>query len=277
MTGRRYLRLMLLCLSLVATSTALPRDALIVGIVPQFPPEQIFQTWSPVLDALTESTGETFELRIFQSIPDFEAAFVKGELDVAYMNPYHVVMANAAQGYVPLIRDGKRKLSGVLVVRRDSDVRDVRQLDGATVAFPSPNAFGASLYMRALLQEREGIAIKPIYVKTHTNVYRHVVTGQTAAGGGVRRTLDREPESLRVQLRVLYETPKTYPHPIVAHPRIPQQLRDSIQRGLLELADRPATAALLEGVQIPNPTPATLADYAELTALGLERFVVQPD
>jgi phosphonate transport system substrate-binding protein len=186
-------------------------------------------------------------------------------------------MANESQGYVPIVRDNNRRLSGVLVVRNDSGITEVTQLDGKTVAFPSPNAFGASLYMRALLKEQEKVDIEPVYVMTHTNVYRHVVTGRAAAGGGVRRTLDREPESLRVQLRILYETPETYPHPIVVHPRVPEAQRERIQKALLELRQTAETARLLKRIQIPNPTATGLQDYQELQDLGLERFVVQPN
>ena len=248
-----------------------------VGIVPQFPPEQIFATWTPVLEALESDLDTRFELRSFQSIPDFEKAFSRGELDIAYVNPYHVIMANNAQGYVPIVRDDERRLSGVLVVREDSGITGVTQLDGKPVAFPSPNAFGASLYMRALLKEQEKIDIEATYVKTHTNVYRHVVTGRTAAGGGVRRTLEREPESLRAQLRILYETPETYPHPIVIHPRVPEVQRERIRKALLELAQTAETARLLQRIQIPRPTTTGLQDYQNLKALGLERFLVQPN
>lgn len=276
MNPRTLLKRLLLFWIFTAASAAAAGNTWKVGIVPQFPPEQIFAAWRPVLDALEAGTGEQFELLTFESIPDFETAFIRGELDIAYMNPYHVIMANRAQGYLPVVRDGKQRLSGVLVVRKDSGYTRLQQLNGETLAFPSPNAFGASLYMRALLKEQEHVEIVPLYVDTHSNVYRHVVTGRAAAGGGVRRTLEREPEGLRQQLRVLYETPAAYPHPIVVHPRVPAALRDGIQRRLLTLNEEASTAGLLEQVQIPSPAVATLDDYKPLESLGLERFVENP-
>ena len=85
----RPLRLLAVAWSILTGSMAVAEDArLTVGIVPQFPPEQIFSTWTPVLQALETELGAGFELRSFQSIPDFEAAFTRGELDIAYMNPY---------------------------------------------------------------------------------------------------------------------------------------------------------------------------------------------
>lgn len=270
---RVLLAVVLLAVS-VAAAAARAETTWTVGVVPQFPAEQIFRTWTPVLQALSARTGARFSLRTFNSIPDFEAAFARGELDIAYMNPYHAVMANEAEGYIPIVRDGERRLSGILVVRRDSGVTDVGQLDGATIAFPAPNAFGASLYMRALLAEQEGITIQPEYVRTHSNVYRHVVTGRARAGGGVRRTLEREPAGLQAQLQVLYETPKTFPHPVAVHPRVPGELRSAIQAALVDLGSDPDGRALMQAVQMPSPTAATYADYADLAALGLARFVV---
>ena len=272
-----FRRLVLSCLLGCAALTAQAQTTWTVGIVPQFPPEQIFRTWSPILNALAALTGERFELRSFSSIPEFETAFLSGEVDLAYMNPYHAVMAYKAAGYVPIIRDGQRRLNGILVVRRDSPITEVRQLDGATIAFPAPNAFGASLYMRALLAKRERIDIVPVYVKTHSNVYRHVLTAQVEAGGGVRRTLERETPRLREQLRVLYQTPDTPPHPLAAHPRVPSAVRSEIQAAFLRLANQPETAALLAAVQIPKPVAASYQDYAALEELGLENFVETPD
>ena len=46
----------------------------------------------------------------------FEQALQAGELDVAYGNPYHAVMARRWQGYEPVLRDSSERLSGILVV-----------------------------------------------------------------------------------------------------------------------------------------------------------------
>lgn len=273
----RTLWFALICALALSAFNAHGQTTWTVGVVPQYPPGQIHRQWTPILKALSKLTGQDFELRSFKSIPDFEAAFRKGELDLAYMNPYHVLMAREAAGYIPIVRDGDRRLNGILVVRHDSPIRTVHDLDGAKIAFPAPNAFGASLYMRALLKEREGISITPSYVGTHSNVYRHVITGQAQAGGGVRRTLGQEAPQLQKQLRVLYQTPEVYPHPLVAHPRMPDLVRAEIQAAFLSLAQQPETAALLKSIQMPRPVAASYQDYAGLAELGLEGFVVTAD
>jgi phosphonate transport system substrate-binding protein len=197
-----------------------------------------------------------------------------GAADFAYMNPYHQVMAMRAQRYLPLVRE-RQPLSGILVVRRDDPIRSVRELDGRELAFPAPNAFGASLLMRALLTEREKINFTPVYVQTHGNVYRQVIRGRAAAGGGVNHTLLQERDEVRADLRVLLETPSAASHPLSAHPRVDARVRQAVADALLALADSADGQALLKAIEMPNPVRADHArDYQPLEAWRLDRYVV---
>jgi phosphonate transport system substrate-binding protein len=247
-----------------------------VSVVPQFPATDIHRDWVPLLERVGRAVGASFKLQIATSIPRFEADLLAGAPDFVYLNPYHEVMAHRAQGYVPLVRE-RKPLTGILVVRRDDPIRSVRELDGKELAFPAPNAFGASLYMRALLAEREKIQITPVYVQTHSNVYRQVIRGKSAAGGGVNHTLEQERDELRNDLRVLMETPGVPPHPLAAHPRVPAKLQKALADALLALADDAAGQALLRGIEMPAPVRADYAhDYQPLEALRLDRYVVLP-
>lgn len=248
-----------------------------VDVVPQLAPATLFSHWAPVLDEIGKATGLCLELRIATTIPAFEQELLAGRPDFAFVNPYHLVMARRAHPYVPLVRDGKAPLSGVLVVRSDSHINELRQLDGKRVAFPAPNAFAASLLLRAELAAK-GIRITPVYVKTHANVFRAITLGDAPAGGAVNNTLERESDELRARLRVLYETGSYAPHPFIAHSRVPRAQRDKLVRAFMQLAATPAGQELLDAIQIPKPVVADYAqDYAPLERLQLENFVVPPN
>jgi phosphonate transport system substrate-binding protein len=248
--------------------------AYICAVVPQFPSSYIYENWDPVLKALEEETGLKFVLKTFKNIPEFEKSFLKGEPDFAFMNPYHAVMAKRAQGYIPLIRD-KNPLTGILVVKKDAPYKSVEDLDGKKIGFPAPNAYGASLYMRALLSEVFKIKFEALYLKTHDNVYRNVILGNVAAGGGVNQTLKRQPEEIKKELRILYETPPSAPHPIVVHPRVPKELREAFKKAFLKLPQRENLRSFLEKVQIPEPVEADYKrDYRPLEKLNLEKYLV---
>lgn len=264
------------CLALPAGRLlAQSRQTLTVAVVPQFPATVLHRDWTPLFERLARTVGVDFRLLLQPTIPRFEADVLSGAADLAYLNPYHQVMAHRAQGYLPMVRS-RVPLSGLLVVRRDDPVASVRALDGKTLAFPAPNAFGASLWMRALLTEREKIRFTATYVQTHGNVYRQVLSGQVVAGGGVNHTLQQERDDVRQNLRVLYETPGVAPHPLSAHPRVATALRQAITDALVDLAGKPDGQALLHAVEIDGLLRADQArDYAPLEAFGLERYVVR--
>ncbi|MCA9839525.1 MAG: phosphate/phosphite/phosphonate ABC transporter substrate-binding protein [Trueperaceae bacterium] len=274
----QFKKLGAVCLTLVVLTGAFGQalgQSYTLSVVPQFPQLVLYESWQPLLSYLSERTGVTFELVLEPNIPAFEASFLAGEPDFAFMNPYHEVMAKQAQGYIPLVSDGSRQLRGILVVRQDSPYRSVQDLQGQTLAFPAPNAFGASLYMRALLTEEEKLTFDSLYVETHSNAYRFVMLGQAAASGGVKSTLSKEPEELQAGLRILYETPGVTPHPISVHPRVPEALREAFVAALLELATSAEGQAMLEAVQLSEPIPVTYAEhYQQLEQLHLEDFVI---
>ena len=179
------------------------------------------------------------------------------------------------RGFLPLLRDGQSQLEGILVVRKDSPVRRIADLNGATVAFPAPNAFAASLLPRALLS-RAGIRITPSYVRTHSNVYRAVILSSSLAGGGVNNTLQRERPEVRQRLRVLWRTPPFPAHPFSAAATVPLTVRRRVQEAFLDLGRTAQGRQLLAKVQLPQVVKADYArDYAPLAALGLERYVVE--
>jgi phosphonate transport system substrate-binding protein len=262
--------------TLARPARAQGRPALSVAVVPQFPAAVLHRDWTPLLDHLSRQVGVELRLLLQPTIPRFEADVFSGAADLAYLNPYHQVIAHREQGYVPMIRSNVA-LSGLLVVRQDDPIASVAGLNGKTLAFPAPNAFGASLWMRALLAEREKIQFTPTYVQTHGNVYRHVLSGQAAAGGGVNHTLTQERPEIRQGLRVLLETPGVAPHPLSAHPRVDAGLRKAMTDALAQLARQPEGQALLRAVEIDDLVRADHArDYAPLESFRLDRYVVRP-
>lgn len=270
----RFVRNVMLLLA-ATVAVAAEKEAYILAVVPQFTSSEVNRNWTPLVENLSKAIGRNVEIRFYPSIPKFEAGFLKGEIDLAFMNPYHAVMAKRAQGYIPLVRDGANPLTGILVVQRDSPIKSIKKLNGKALAFPAPNAFGSSLYIRALLAEQEKISITSHYIKTHSNVYRHVIMGEAAAGGGVNNTLKRESPEVQAQLRVLFETPGVPSHPLVAHPRVPERVRQAVTNTLLDMGNDPAGQKLLAAIQIPKPVKADyVRDYQPLEKLKLEKYVV---
>ena len=270
-----YLRIILAAVTVCIPLTSHAEKPYIWSVVPQFTGVAVHRDWSPLLRAIENDTGYKFELKIYESIRKFEVGFAIGEPDFAYMNPYHTVMAKKEQGYEPILRDGKRQLTGILVTRKDSPIKKVEDLVGMKISFPSPNAFAASLYPRALLSNQFGIQYTPVFAKTHSNSYRYTLLNKTSASGGVYRTLERERPELQNQLRVLFKSPSTASHPLTAHKRVPQEVVNAVQQSIIALTGTKEGKSMLKAILMPQPVVADYdRDYKMLQDLHLENYVI---
>ncbi len=243
-----------------------------VGVVPQFEQRRLFASWNPILKQIESRTECKFELVGTNNIEEFRKEFMKGSFDFAYMNPYHAIMANRSHGYLPLVRSGSKKLKGIMVVRKDSEITELSQINKKTIAFPSPSALGATLLMQAELANFYGIYVDPIYVKTHSSVYLHVGKNLAIAGGGVQRTFNEQPDFIKKTLRVIHETQSVHAHPFVVHPRISHDLRLQVQTAWLALSQE--QPHLMAKIPMQNSVVATMDDYLQDELLWVDKFVV---
>ena len=242
------------------------RQTLTFGVVPQQSASRLARTWGPLLARLSEDLGVTIKFVTTKDIPTFEACLAAGAYDFVYMNPVHYTIFSEAQGYTALARQANKRLRGLIVVRKDSAIETLDDLDGAHVAFPSPGAFGASVVPRAEMLGR-GINFTPDYVKSHDSVYRAVVAGLVPAGGGVLRTFNAISPELRDQLRVIYQTQEYTPHAIASHREIPEELSIALQVALLEI--NTTAPDLVASVGMNGFETATDEDWDDVRALEL--------
>lgn len=249
-------------------------DSYTFGVVPQYDQRQMFATWKPILDELEKRTGLSFRLVSTPTIAAFDKECLKGAYDFIYLNPYILLKANKTVGYLPIIRD-RTELRGILVVRNDSPVKSPSELNGKTIAFPSPNALGASLLIRADLSSLFHIRFAPLYLTSHDSMYLHVAKGLADAGGGVEKTLREQDRTIRDALKVIYTTRPMPSHPVAAHPKVTAPDAEKVRRAFIEMEATPGGRELLAKIPMNHPVSATLQDYTPMKKWGLEDFWVK--
>ncbi|HEC18516.1 MAG TPA: phosphate/phosphite/phosphonate ABC transporter substrate-binding protein [Gammaproteobacteria bacterium] len=248
------------------------------GVVPQQSASKLARLWTPILNYLGEQTGYRLRFRTAQDIPAFEQRLAAGEYDLSYMNPYHYTTFHRTPGYQAFARTRDKRIKGIIVVRKDSPARELREFDGQTLAFPSPAAFAASVLPRARFRA-EGIAITPKYVSSHDSVYRTVARGLYPAGGGVIRTFNNVDPAISDQLRILWTTRPYTPHAIAAHPRVTKQVVQRLQQAMLAMDRDPRGKKLLAAIRIKGFEQGEDSDWDDVRALGidlLDELVKQP-
>lgn len=264
----------LLCLTLFANSlyAGQHKQTYTIGVVPQYEIRQLIDIWNPVIEYLNDNSDSKFVLSPSPDIPTFEKQLSKGLFDFVYVNPFQYLRASRQQGYQAILRDGSRKLQGIIVVNRNGKINKLEDLKEKAMVFPAPNALGASLMVRHELEQIKGIKITPRYVKTHRSVYLQIATGRFPAGGGVESTLNRQSPEMRKRLKIIHYTDELFPHPVVVHPRVnPADIKKFITM-IMQLSDSMQGKKLLNQIPINKVTTADHSEYLELDSLNLKRY-----
>jgi phosphonate transport system substrate-binding protein len=241
------------------------------GITPQFAQGKLYAIWKPIIDELEKKTGLSFKLVTTLKLNDFEKEYMAEKFDFAYVNPYLIVGGVKPGTYLPLVRDNKPH-RGIVVVRKDGPISKITDLEGKTVAFPSPNSIGATLMTRSELERVFGVKVVPLYVKSHSSVYLHVAKDLAAAGGGVLKTLQEQDAAVRDLLTVLHTTEVMPNLPVAANHLVPAGVRDKVQHAFLELAATDEGRALLAKAPMTEIVSTSLDDYLVIEKWGLERY-----
>lgn len=244
-------------------------DTLTLGIVPQQSAKKLARLWTPITGYLSEKTGVKITFSTARDIPTFEKRLLAGEYDIAYMNPYHFTVFNQKPGYQALAKQKDKVIKGIVVVAKDSPIQSLQELDGTSLAFPSPAAFAASVLPRAKMTQ-DGINFSPKYVSSHDSVYLTVSKGLFPAGGGVMRTFNNTEPKVREGLRVLWTTPGYTPHAIATHPDLNEETRLRIQQALLSMNTDPQGQKLLKTINFKGIEAASNADWDDVRALNIK-------
>ncbi|MHA2938960.1 phosphate/phosphite/phosphonate ABC transporter substrate-binding protein [Vibrio sp. RC27] len=259
-------------LALIALLIGLPVQAqeqvLTFGIVPQQSAITLAKNWGPILKHLSEETGYKVIFRTAKDIPEFEQRVLKGEYDIAYMNPYHYTVFHQKPGYEAFAKQKDKQIRGIVVVKSDSDIKELKDLDGETLVFPSPAAFAASVVPRSSLKAM-GINFTPQYVSSHDSVYINVAKDFFPAGGGIERTLNNTDSTVRENLKVLWRTPGYTPHAFATHPDLPKEVSDKVAHALIALNDSDDGKALLSRIKFKGIEQAQNSDWDDVRSLNI--------
>ncbi|RTZ16808.1 phosphate/phosphite/phosphonate ABC transporter substrate-binding protein [Vibrio aquaticus] len=262
---KKFIAASLLLISLPSMST----ETLTFGIVPQQSASRLAQHWGPLMEYLSEETQLNIEFSTAADIPTFERRLANGEYDLAYMNPYHYTVFSQKSGYQALAKAKNKQIKGILVTQKGRKSNDLQQFDGETLAFPSPAAFAATLLTQSDLN-LAGVTYQANYVSSHDSVYLAVAKGLYPAGGGVMRTFNAIPQSLRDQLEPVWVTQPYTPHAIAYHSNIEPSKRQPILEALERLDSTEEGQVILERLKIRGFIQAQDSDWDDVRQLNIQ-------
>jgi phosphonate transport system substrate-binding protein len=235
---------LLLALLILAALPARAETAYSFGVLSQRSAVLTAQYWNPILDYVGKKVGVTLNLKITRTAPESNAAIARGEYDFVYSNTIFLP-ATSAPGYQVILRPYTDAITGQIVALEDSPVKQLADLKGQVVGFPSKAAFvGYAVPMDHLL--RQGIAVNPVFGGNQEGVMGQLKAGKVMAAGVNNQVMRSFAARENVRYRVLWESQPFHNLPIAVHPRVSKAVAEAVQQAFARMGKDPEGARVME-------------------------------
>jgi len=130
---------------------------LILGIFPRFHPAIVNDSFTPLAKYLSRELGRRVRLEVSTDFEDFWQKLRSNRFDIVHYNQYHYIRSHKERGYQVIAMNeeqGRHTMTAAIVVRKDSPVKTIRDLQGKRILFGgSQQAMISYIYATYLLRE----------------------------------------------------------------------------------------------------------------------------
>ena len=234
-----------------------------LGIFPHMPLAKLQSVFAPIADDFSKALGRPVLLRTRTTFEKFESELRKETYDIAFIQPFSYVWAHDRYSYLPLARLSN-PMKAILVVKRESTLKSIRDLRGLEIANPPRSAAVSNLTSIALLQAGidPNTGVHRIYAPNHFSCMQKVLLGEAAACGTVSRAMVLfEGKQKSPLFKVLAQTPQVPNSLFVVHSRVPEKDRKRLIHVILSWAATEEGNKLLTNSQLSNFVVVTDDNY----------------
>lgn len=239
------------------------------GVIPFSDSASVFSVFNPMFIELNRvAHGFTVRYESSSDFSGFDAKLHSGELDFSLVNPYQAVQLEKKNLYRIFGKMGDDdRMRGVIIIRKDSGVRTVKDLKGQVISFPGRTAFVTTMMNKLYLKE-QGLDVdreaRPQYVGSLESAVMNVFHGLALAGGAWVPNLEiigeKRPD-VKEALEIKWRTPSMPSVPFIAKVGIPQDHTRQIVEFLVHLHLSKEGREILKKMHISKYEPATSATY----------------
>lgn len=250
----------------------------VIGIHPLHNPQRLIAVYGPIVDHINRNIPEAhFKLEASRNYAEFEKKLYAGHFAFAMPNPYQTLQS-LKYGYHVFGKMGDDNVfRGIILVRRDSGIKDIADLKGKAVAYPSATALAATMLPQYYLHTH-GIDvnrdIENRYVGSQESSIENVLRGHVAAAATWPvpwNAFSAGQPKKAAQLEVKWVTEPLINNGWVVRHDVPPRITDKFSGLLFDLQNSTEGRRMLSNVPISQFEPATDATYQPVDAF-LENF-----
>jgi len=249
----------------IADSKSNP-DVLRVAILPDENASELIKQNKKLQLYLENRLDKKIELVVTTDYSSMIEAMRFGRLELAYFGALSYVMAkerSEIEAFAAQMKKGSIMYHGVIIVNKDSNISNILQVKGKTMAYGDPASTSSHLIPRAHLLTNAKLDIddyKAVYLGSHDAVALNVQNGNADAGGLSKKIfehlVEREMISLdKVQIIAISNPFPNYPWTMQSS--LDPELKEKIKQAFYDLDDPEITKPL----KADGFMPVTDADY----------------
>jgi phosphonate transport system substrate-binding protein len=230
-----------------------------MALIPYLSPNILVPLFQPLATHLEKDIGRPVDLYTAPSIRSHVERILKPDFDIIFTAPHMGRLSQLDAGYVP-IGSFERPLKGIITVRSDGPIDDVRQLKGRTVAINDRLVLNSILTLQEL--EKHGInpsELNVVPAASQNSAILSVIAGDVDAAITVNFALGLIPKDQLQKVRVLLQTGDVASMPstlILVHPLMPKDLQSKLKASLLRFAKTDEGKQFLASSSYNNVVPA---------------------
>lgn len=251
------------------TSTA-PEAArtYVFGVHPLHNPKRLHEVFGPIMEYLeAQIPGSKFRLEASRDYAAYDEKLYAGKFDFSLPNPFQTINS-LKTGYRVFGKMGDdSNFRGIILVRKDSGIKTIKDLKGKAISYPAPTALAATMMPQYFLKTH-GLDVmndtETRYVGSQESSIMNAFLGDTAAAATWPppwRALAKERPELAREMEVKWQTEPLPNNGLVVRDDMPAALVEKVARLLFTLQDTPEGKAILERMELTRFEPATNDTY----------------
>ncbi len=271
-------------------SKATGRNSFLIGLIPEQNIFKQLERYKPLADYLSGKTGAKVKLKILRRYGNIVDNFKSAGLDGAFFGSFTYALAHAKLGVEVLARpvalDNTSTYHGLIFVRKDSLIRNARDMKGKRLALVD-KATTAGYLLPLKYFHTHGVSNFREYVKesyfagTHEDAIYDVLNKKADIGAAKNTVFNRlanADQRIRDDLIVLERSPDVPENALALRGDIDESVRDRMKEALLNMhLDPEGKKALdqfgaLKFIVTTNKDYGSVVKYAEEIRLNLSTY-----
>ncbi len=229
-------------------------DSIYFGILPRDNPRVSYERYQPLMDYLSEQTGEKIELQLEKNYKNVVNSLGKGKTAFALLGPLTYLDAFMRYGATPIAKSktarGDDFFRSVIVTDMDGSIKELSQLVDKKFAFAALWSTSGNLLPRYMLAW-SGIPLSNLSeyrnYNYHDTVAKKIISNEFDAGA-IRLSIAEQ--YLRYGLKIIATSDPIPTGPVVVSPKTPYRLLRKVQKALLSMTQNSAGREVLKMLDV---------------------------